>query len=182
MNPLNNIVFYRKFVSEMKKVGYILLFLTFGYGCTMSVSFTGADVDDNIKTTTVEIFETQAPLTNPNFPRIITEGLRTKFIQQTKLKVVSEGGDVNFRGAVTGYNTSPVAISGSETASLTRLTITVAVEYSNKLDEAKNFNQSFSRYADFNSTQNLNQVEDALMTEISEQLVQDIFNRAFLNW
>lgn len=167
----------------MKKVLYIFLVSIVTFGCSsVSVSFTGADIDDNINTTTIEIFENQAPLTNPNFPRIITEELRNKFIQQTRLKVVNEGGDVNFKGAVTGYSTTPVAISGTETASLTRLTITVAVEYTNKMDEKKNFNQSFSRYADFNSTTNLNQVEDALMAEISPQLVQDIFNRAFLNW
>lgn len=148
----------------------------------MSVSFTGADIDESIKTVTVEIFENQAPLTNPNFPRIVTEELREKFIRQTKLKLINEGGDVNFRGAVTNYSTAPVAVSGTETASLTRLTIGIAVEYSNKLDEAKNFNQTFTRFADFNATQNLNQVEDALMAEISTQLVQDVFNRAFLNW
>ncbi len=166
----------------MKRIGYIFIILALGYSCKVSVSLTGADVDENIKTATIEIFENQAALTNPNFPRIVTEGLREKFIRQTKLKLVTEGGDVNFRGAITGYSTAPVAISGAETASLTRLTISVSVEYSNKLDESKNFNQTFSRFADFNSTQNLNQVEDALMTEISEQLVQDIFNRAFLNW
>lgn len=166
----------------MKRPVYFLAVLLVSFGCKMSVSFTGADVDENIKTVTIEIFENQAPLTNPNFTRIITEALRDKFISQTKLKLISEGGDVNFRGGITNYATSPVAVSGSETASLTRLTITVAVEYSNKLDDTKNFNQSFTRFADFNSTQNLNQVEDALMTEISTQLVQDIFNRAFLNW
>ena len=166
----------------MKNIIFIILIGIASFGCTMSVSLTGASIDENIQTATIEIFENQAPLTNPNFPRIITEGLRTKFIQQTRLKVINEGGDVNFRGAVTGYATTPVAVSGTETAALTRLTITVAVEYINKLDENKNFNQSFSRYADFDQTQNLNQVEDALMNEISNQLVQDIFNRAFLDW
>ena len=163
-------------------VSIFFLLLLVSTGCKMSVSLTGADIDENINTVTIEIFENQAPLTNPNFSRIMTEGLRSKFISQTRLKLINEGGDVNFKGVVTGYATSVVAVSGTETASLTRLTITVMVEYSNRLDDSKNFNQSFSRYSDFNSTQNLNQVEDALMTEISTQLVQDIFNRAFLNW
>jgi hypothetical protein len=166
----------------MKKLIYITLLLVLGTGCTMNVSLSGADVDENIKTVTVEIFENQAPLTNPNFTRIVTEELRDKFIKQTKLKLINEGGDVSFRGAVTNYSTAPVAISGSETASLTRLTIGISVEYSNKLDDTKNFNQTFTRFADFNATQNLNSVEDALMAEISTQLVQDVFNRAFLNW
>jgi hypothetical protein len=166
---------------QMKKAIYIFIFLLASSSC-LTISFTGAAIDPNIQTTTIEIFENQAALTNPNFPRIITEGLRDKFIRQTKLKLITEGGDLNFRGAVTNYSTAAAAVSGTETASLTRLTITVAVEYTNKLDERKNFNQSFTRFADFNQTQNLNQVEDALMAEISDQLVQDIFNRAFLDW
>jgi hypothetical protein len=150
----------------MKRIIGIPVLLLLCFGCKVSVSFTGADVDENIKTATIEIFENQAPLTNPNFPRIITEGLREKFIRQTKLKLINEGGDVNFRGGITGYSTAPVAISGSETASLTRLTIVVSVEYSNKLDESKNFIQTFSRFADFNSTQNLNQVEDEGVSQL----------------
>lgn len=165
----------------MKRVSYILLILLVSFGCKMSLSFTGADIDENIKTTTIEIFENQAALTNPNFPRIMTEALRDKFIRQTKLKLVNEGGDVNFKGAIIGYSTMAVAVA-TETASLTRLTITISVEYTNRLDLAKNFTQSFTRFADFDATQNLSQVEDALMTEISNQLVQDVFNRAFLNW
>lgn len=151
----------------------------------MTVSLTGASIDERIRTATIEIFENQAALTNPNFTRILTEGLRQKFLQQTTLKIVNEGGDVNFRGAVIGYNTAPVAIQSTgdnSQASLTRLTISVQVEYVNKIDEKQNFTQSFTRFADFNSSQTLQSVESQLMTEISEQLIQDIFNRAFLNW
>jgi len=161
---------------------YIFLFLLIGYSCKMSVSFTGADIDESIQTATVEIFETQAALTNPNFSRIITEGLRDKFIRQTKLKLITEGGDVNFRGAITQYKTDPVAVSGAETASLTRLTISISVEYTNRLDEAKNFNQSFTRFADFDASQLLQSVEGRLIDDIGDQLADDIFNKAFVNW
>jgi len=151
-------------------------------GCKATVSFNGASIPDDVNTVSVEYFESQAPLTNPSFPQIITEGLRDKFIRQTRLKLVTEDGDVQFKGAIITYGTSPVAISGSETASLTRLTITVSVIFENKYDDTQNFTQSFSRFADFDATQSLSAVEGTLMTEISEQLVQDIFNRAFLNW
>lgn len=148
----------------------------------MNISFTGASIPDNVNTVSVEYFEIQAPLTNPNFPQIITEALRDKFIRQTRLKLVPQDGDAQFKGVISGYSTSPVAVSGSETASLTRLTISVNVSYENRFDDTQNFNQGFTRFADFDVTQTLTSVEDGLMTEISEQLVQDIFNRAFLNW
>jgi hypothetical protein len=38
------------------------------------------------------------------------------------------------------------------------------------------------RYADFDASLDLRQVEDQLNQEIVRQLVDDIFNRAFVNW
>ncbi|MBE2246259.1 MAG: LptE family protein [Candidatus Competibacteraceae bacterium] len=151
-------------------------------GCKVNYSLSGASIPDNVKTVSIEYFENQAGLTNPNFPQIITEALRDKFISQTRLKLVNTDGDVHFRGVITGYQSTPVALTGNDQASLNRLTISVGIIYENKYDDSQNFTQSFSRFADFSASQNLSAVEDALMNEISGQLVQDIFNRAFLNW
>jgi len=169
----------------MKQIfGYslLLMLLIQVIGCKVNYSLSGASIPENVKTVSIEYFENQAPLTNPNFPQIITEALRDKFLSQTRLKLVNSDGDIHFRGIITAYQTAPVAVSGNDQASLNRLTITVTVSYENKLDENQNFNQSFSRFADFAASQNLSSVEDALMNEIAGQLVQDIFNRAFLNW
>ena len=65
---------------------------------------------------------------------------------------------------------------------MNRLTITVRVRFTNKFNEDQNFEQSFSRYADYYSSQNLSSVETALVTEINEALTDDIFNKAFVNW
>jgi hypothetical protein len=56
------------------------------------------------------------------------------------------------------------------------------VKYSNKFDETKNFEQSFSRFADFKASSSISSQEDALLTEINRQLTEDIFNKAFNNW
>jgi len=169
----------------MKRIiEYILLLMLLipVIGCKVNYSLSGASIPENVKTVSIEYFENQAALTNPNFPQIITEALRDKFLSQTRLKLVNSDGDVHFRGFITAYQSAPVAVSGNDQASLNRLTISVGVSYENKLDENQNFNQSFTRFADFAASQNLSSVEDALMNEIAGQLVQDIFNRAFLNW
>ena len=57
------------------------------------------------------------------------------------------------------------------------MTITVKVTYTNSIEPDKDFEQTFSRFADFEANQTLSDVEDALILEIDEQLVQDIFNR-----
>jgi hypothetical protein len=56
------------------------------------------------------------------------------------------------------------------------------VRFTNLKDEKQKFETSFSRYADYSSTQNLDAVADQLIAQINEQLVQDIFNRAMINW
>jgi hypothetical protein len=56
------------------------------------------------------------------------------------------------------------------------------VKFENKLDDTKNFEQSFSRFADWQSSVPLNAVETDLIKDINTQLVQDIFNKAVINW
>ena len=161
---------------------YIVLLSVLLSACKVNISMTGASIPENVSTVTIEYFENQAALTNPNFSQEITEALRDKFISQTRLQLRNTNGDIQFKGYVTGYQTAPVSVTGNDQASLNRLTITVAVEFQNTKDEKQNFKQSFTRFADFSASQNLSQVEQQLMTEITSQLVQDIFNRAFLDW
>ena len=67
-------------------------------------------------------------------------------------------------------------------AALNRLTITVRVRFTNNIDDSKDFEQTFSRYEDYPSDQDLNSVQESLTSTIIEQLVEDIFNKALVNW
>ena len=46
----------------------------------------------------------------------------------------------------------------------------------------KNFETTFSSFTDFDSRKTLTQVESALIEEITKKLVDDIFNKAVINW
>lgn len=102
--------------------------------------------------------------------------------QQTNLALVKQNGDLHFEGYISDYNVSPVAIQAGDKAGSNRLTIAVSVKYINKFDETKNFEQLFSRFADYPSTESLSSKEADLITEINRQLTEDIFNKAFNNW
>ena len=52
----------------------------------------------------------------------------------------------------------------------------------NNVEPELSFEQPFSRYLDYSSSQNLSDVEVPLAEEIVKMLVEDIFNRAFVNW
>lgn len=145
-------------------------------------SFTGASVPPEAKTISIQQFPNNAPLVQPMLSQRLTDALRDKFSSQTSLSIVPVKGDLAFEGSITDYRTQPVAITGDETAALNRLTISVKVSFTNRFDEKQNFETTFSRYEDYESSRALSEVEDQLMGEIIEALVQDIFNRSVVNW
>jgi outer membrane lipopolysaccharide assembly protein LptE/RlpB len=150
--------------------------------CKVNYSFSGASVSPDIKTVSIQTFRNNASLAKPTLNQSLTESLKDIFTSQTSLGIVSRDGDLNFEGEITNYVTAPVAIQSNDQAARTRLTITVNVRFTNAKDEKQKFETTFSRYADFPSTQTLATVEDELIRQINEQLVQDIFNKAMINW
>ena len=148
----------------------------------MSVSLTGGTVDARAKTVAINTFPNNAALVNPTLSQSFTTALKDKIQGQTPLTIVDRDGDYTIEGEITGYTVNPVAIQGNDTPAMNRLTITVRVRFYNRFDEKQNFDQSFSRYSDYYSSQNLSSVESGLVSDISEALTDDIFNKAFVNW
>lgn len=163
--------------------GLLLLMLcsTFWSGCRMNVSFTGGDVGD-ARTMSVDLFQARAPLATPQSAQIFSETLRDLLLAQSPLKLARQDGDLQFSGAIVGYDVQPVSIQASETAALNRLTLTASVTYVNTLEPKKNSEFTVSRFADYSSTQDLVTVEDQLVNEIAKQLAQDIFDRTIGSW
>jgi len=158
-----------------------LILLIFLSSCG-SYSFTGASISPDVKSVSIKNFPNQASLVQPRLSQLFTEQLKEKFVSQTSLIVQNSNGDLNFEGAITDYKTAPVSIQSGDVAALTRLSITVNVKFTNIKDPKQDFETSFTRYADYSSTKTLIEVEDALMREINSQLVDDIFNKAVVNW
>lgn len=158
-----------------------LLMTTLG-GCGV-YSFSGASIDAGAKTVNVHFIENKAPYNNPTLSQKLTQGLRDKITSQGGLaQVNSDEADYVFTGAITGYSVSTVAATNVDQAATSRLTVTVNIDFKSKLSPKNNFTQSFSRTADFGANRSLNDVQDQLVTDINKQLIDDIFNRAFVNW
>ena len=145
-------------------------------------SFSGASIPAEAKTVSVQYFPNQAQLINPMLSDNFTTALRDAVMNQTSLDMVEAGGDLSFEGEIVDYRTTPVAITAGQTAALNRLTITVNVRFVNMFDESKNFETRFSNYVDYPSDQELNSVQESLTATIIEALVEDVFNKALVNW
>lgn len=145
-------------------------------------SFTGASISPDLKSVSVRLFENNAPLVVPVLAQSITEALKDKIINSTTLDLRNTNADAVFEGQVTDYSINPISVQANEAASQNRITITVKVKYSDIKNEKNNWESSFSRYADFSSSQSLSAVESDLIKQINSQLVEDIFNKAYVNW
>ena len=144
-------------------------------GCGV-YSFTGASIPPEAKTITITYFVNNAQYVEPSLSQSLTDAMRDRFLAQTDLDFVSEGGDLQIEGTITDYSTKPVAIQGNETAALNRLSVTVKVKYTNLIDPSKDFDAPFTRFEDYSSSQDLSAVKDELLVTINENLVDDIFN------
>ena len=145
-------------------------------------SFNGASISDEVKTVSIKTFDNRASLSPPMLSNTLTEALNDKFSSETNLIPLSDNGDLIFTGQISNYSINPIAIQADETASKNRLNISVKVKFINNLDEENNYDITFSRYVDYDSSQDFSTIEESLNEEIINQLIEDIFNEAFTNW
>jgi Lipopolysaccharide-assembly len=165
-----------------KKIATIFLCI-FMSSCHVNYSLSGASIPDYAKTFSVQYFKNQAQLAGPTIAQGFTDALRNYIASHSRLSL-TQAGDLDFQGDVSGYSIAPVTASSSAPAqsATTRLTITIDVTYTDKKDPKKCFSTSFTRYADFPSSQNISAVQNDLITQIDNQLIQDVYDKAFNNW
>lgn len=165
----------------MKKIIGIILINFLILSCGI-YSFTGASIPINAKSFSVNYFTTKATNSPSSLKQVITEELKDLLLSQTNLYLSQKEADLIFNGEITKYQVTPIALQANESVAKNRLTIAIKVKYENRFDDQQNFESTFSHYRDFDSSQNLAEVEDILSEEITKELVEDVFNKAFVNW
>lgn len=115
--------------------------------------------------------------------------MKDYFLQNTNLRMLQDGGELQFEGSVVSYALTPVAAQAGrpgqldDLAAQTRLTITVRVTFTNTINENESFkNKSFSFYQDFSNDLNFATIEEQLINQIFEQIILNIFNETVANW
>lgn len=146
-------------------------------------SFAGVD-QGTASTVSIDFFPNNSNLVQPELSQKFTEALRDIFIRQTSLELETRNGDLQFEGAITNYTIQPINAQANDLGAVAqnRLTVTVNVIFTNNTDEKKNFEKNFSRFADFDSSENLSDVESALLDQITVELAENILNQAIGDW
>ena len=168
----------------MKKICLLLLLIPLMVLNSCSVKLNGASIPPEMKTVTVQFFENNAAMVVPNLSQDFTEALKLRIRNQTRLSITQTDAHAIFEGRITGYDIRPIALQNNNapTAGGNRITIKVSVKYTNNLNPKQSFEEPFERFKVFKLVGSLQSMEPALIKDVTAQLTEDIFNRAFAQW
>ena len=175
----------------MMNMGSFKSFLMIGGLCLLNIisscyTFSGISVDYTVKKTYyVPNFQNNSLNSPPILPQTLAEALREKVRRESRLVQTDTDPDIEFIGTLVDFRVTAEAPQGGdlrESTSVNRLTIVTAIEYINHKDEEAGWKSNFSFFYDYPSTQDLSAVQDEAIEVISDQMMEDIFNKAFTDW
>ncbi|MFN8429248.1 MAG: LptE family protein [Spirosomataceae bacterium] len=161
---------------------FLLLSLTVVVSGCGIYKFTSVEFNKDLKTFSIQNFTMATAGGPPNLTLNFNEKLKEYYQRNTDLKFRTSDGDLHLEGTIIAYELSPISATAGDKAAMNRLTITVQVKFTNKLQEEQNFDKDFSFYQDFPQDQSLSQVEPNLVPKILDQLVLNIFNSTAATW
>lgn len=168
--------------NKLRILPLLYIMLLFLGGCSINYSMSGIDLPHDVTTVSVQYFPNRAPIVRPMLSQDFTDALKDKLQAKTRLVLVSSNGDVNFEGEIKRYSTEPMNVQAGDVAAQNKFTIGVQVKYTNYKYPEQNFTQTFTRFETYNSSENFESVAPELTQEIIELLLEDILNKAFINW
>ena len=156
----------------MGKINFLILLFAAVLCCNscklykVSYSTTGASISPDVKTFSVDYFPNKAPLVVPYLSSLFTEKLTDYMRSKTGLSQLTDNnGDIRFEGQITEYSQRPIK-----------------VKYTNTKDDKYDFSSTFSNYADYSTDADFNSIEESLIIEILDKIIDDIYNKALVNW
>lgn len=159
-----------------------ILCLTFLLVSCHVYKFQDVSVDPAIKTVKVNYIENKARLLIPQLSPQLTERLRQKVNNQTRLTPVqTDDAHYDISGWVSQVEVTTAGVSEQRAAS-NRLVVSVHIILKNRLDDSKSFEADVSRNFDYSANLSFEQAQAQLLSGIVQNLTDEIFNRIFSNW
>ena len=149
---------------------------------TLKYSTTGASIPPEAKTVSVQYVENQARNVESGLSQQVTDALKDYIQSNTSLILITGTGDIDFEGVITGFEVRPAAIVSGDEAARNRFTITMKVKFTCDVKPDLDFESSFSRYEDYDSNLDFETAKATLTEDIIKLLIEDIYNKAFVNW
>ncbi|HZK03664.1 MAG TPA: LptE family protein [Bacteroidaceae bacterium] len=151
--------------------------------CTVSYKFNRASIDYNVvKTITIESFTNRASYQWGPMASIFSNALSDIYVRQTKLKQVKTNGNLHLSGEITSYDQTNKSISSDGYSSMVQLKMSVRVVFVNNTNHSEDFERTFSATREYESSQQFSVVQEELVTQMTNEIVDQIFNATVANW
>lgn len=180
-NIMMNIIEYNK--DSIRKTYVCLLIILLCTACSVSYKFNMSSIDySKTQTITIADFPIRATYVWGPMQSIFNNQLKDEFARHTKLQQVKRNGDLVIEGEITQYQQRNKAVTAEGHSAQTELTMSVNVRFTNNKNHSEDFERQFNASSSYETTQNLNAVQEELVTQMSEDIVDQIFNATVANW
>lgn len=141
--------------------------------CSISYTFTGTNINyDLIKTIQIDKLVNRAPYGWAPMEAMLNNKLQDKYANSTRLKIAGE---------ITAYDQFNKAVSADGFSSQVQLKMTVNIRYKNtKMNQQ--WEKQFSATTQFDARQSLAAVQEELVTEMINDITDQIFNATVADW
>lgn len=151
--------------------------------CSISYKFNGASIDyTQTKTIQIDPFPIRSAYVWAPMQSIFNDRLTDIFARQTKLQQVKKGGDLVISGEITGFDQYNKGVGSDGYSSQVQLKMTVNVRFTNNKNHTEDFERQFSATADYDASQQLVAVQEELVTQMTKDITDQIFNATVANW
>lgn len=151
--------------------------------CSVSYKFNGASINyQTTKSISIADFPNNAALVYPQLSNMLSETIRDQYVRQTRLQVLTKGGNLELEGEIVGYELTPMAISADSYASETKLTLTVKVSFTNNVAPEESFERTYSAFQVFDATKLLTDVQEELCNTMVTEIAESIYNDTVARW
>lgn len=150
--------------------------------CRVSYKFTGTNIDYTvIHSLQLDKIANRAPYGWAPMEAMFNNKLQDMYANQTRLQMVKRNGDLHVSGEITGYDQFNKAISGDGYAAQVQLRMTVNIRFENRKTNQQ-WERQFSATTQYDATQSLSSVQEALVQEMVNDLADQIFNATVATW
>ena len=151
--------------------------------CAISYKFNGASIDyAKVHSISIADFPNNAALVYTQLSNNLSEGIRDIYSRQTRLTILSKGGDMELEGEITGYTLTPMAIQADSYSAETKLTMTIKVRFTNNVNPEESFEKTYSAFQTFDSSQLLSDVQEELCNVMITEIAENIYNDTVAKW
>ena len=173
----------RTLYRRLKQYGLMVVFFMASLFMTSCYTFNGASINyATTKTIQISEFPIRSNYVWGPMANIFNTALKDQYANHTKLIQVKRNGDLKVDGEITRYEQRNKSVSSEGYSAQTELSITVNVRFTNNKNHEQDFERQFTSSASYETTQSLNAVQEELVTQMTKDIIDQIFNATVANW